>query len=258
LADLYKEYLKDEGYDVEHVENGQEAIEAFSRSQPELVLLDLALPDMNGMEVLRSLKGDEPNVIIITAHGSLSNAIEAMQAGAAKLLDYISCGIAVSRHTLGDPLFFVADRFGILTVRHTAADDVFECRTGYDEFRAFRIDFPVFLIAPNQTVLGIVEHEPVGHRLDRIAQLLLGQPHFVLAARSPLHRCAKIQLDLTKVGEFCRHFFHLRELGCNCLFGVRDHFGATGQPAIPNQQGQHPTSQQNADGDANYVGKYPI
>ena len=86
LADLYKDYLKDEGYDVEHVENGQEAIEAFSRSQPELVLLDLALPDMNGMEVLRSLKGDEPNVIIITAHGSLSNAIEAMQAGAADFL----------------------------------------------------------------------------------------------------------------------------------------------------------------------------
>jgi DNA-binding NtrC family response regulator len=64
--------------------DGQEALGAISRVAPELVLLDLQMPRMNGMEVLRKLRNDSlvVPVIVITAHGSIETAVEAMKEGA--------------------------------------------------------------------------------------------------------------------------------------------------------------------------------
>jgi len=64
--------------------DGQEALSAISRVAPELVLLDLQMPRMNGMEVLRALRneGIDVPVIVITAHGSIETAVEAMKEGA--------------------------------------------------------------------------------------------------------------------------------------------------------------------------------
>ena len=64
--------------------DGQEALSAISRVAPELVLLDLQMPRMNGMEVLRKLRNDSllVPVIVITAHGSIETAVQAMKEGA--------------------------------------------------------------------------------------------------------------------------------------------------------------------------------
>jgi len=64
--------------------DGQEALGAISRVAPELVLLDLQMPRMNGMEVLRKLRNDSllVPVIVITAHGSIETAVQAMKEGA--------------------------------------------------------------------------------------------------------------------------------------------------------------------------------
>lgn len=64
--------------------DGQEALSAISRVAPELILLDLQMPRMNGMEVLRKLRNDSlfVPVIVITAHGSIETAVEAMKEGA--------------------------------------------------------------------------------------------------------------------------------------------------------------------------------
>jgi len=84
LARVYSEYLKREGYEVTAVETGAEAMSALADGAPRVVLLDLMLPDMNGMEVLRRVRADNAPcaVIIITAHGSVNIAVEAMRNGA--------------------------------------------------------------------------------------------------------------------------------------------------------------------------------
>lgn len=85
LARVYQEYLKNEPYQVTHVGRGEDAINALQTNVPDAILLDLKLPDMNGIEILKNIQnaGIPTTVIVITAHGSINTAVEAMQAGAA-------------------------------------------------------------------------------------------------------------------------------------------------------------------------------
>jgi two-component system, NtrC family, response regulator AtoC len=70
--------------DVATAGNGEQALAAIRKDVPDLVLLDLQMPRMGGIEVLRALPKDEINVpvIVITAHGSIETAVEAMKEGA--------------------------------------------------------------------------------------------------------------------------------------------------------------------------------
>ncbi|MFM2045470.1 MAG: luminescence regulatory protein LuxO [Pseudomonadota bacterium] len=84
LARVYREYLQGEGYDVHHVETGAAALAAVAARPPAVVVLDLKLPDMDGLAVLRRLSADVPDipVVVVTAHGSINVAVEAMRDGA--------------------------------------------------------------------------------------------------------------------------------------------------------------------------------
>lgn len=84
LARLYQEYLRFEEIDLEAVECGQDALDAINRDEPDAILLDLRLPDMDGLEILRWIRERDlqSEVVIITAHGSVSAAVEAMRNGA--------------------------------------------------------------------------------------------------------------------------------------------------------------------------------
>ncbi len=84
LARVYAEYLRKEAYTVVPVETGAEALDAVADGAPRIVLLDLQLPDMHGMEVLRRIEaqGLPCAVVVITAHGSVNVAVEAMRHGA--------------------------------------------------------------------------------------------------------------------------------------------------------------------------------
>src|SRR4029453_13233701 len=64
--------------------NGEQALTAIRKDVPDLMLLDLQMPRMGGIEVLRALRKDGINVpvIVITAHGSIETAVEAMKEGA--------------------------------------------------------------------------------------------------------------------------------------------------------------------------------
>lgn len=88
LARTYEVYLKDCPYDVFHVETGKDGMAAISKNPPEIILLDLVLPDMDGLEILRRISEEEiPSaVIVITANASLNTAIEAMRLGAMDFL----------------------------------------------------------------------------------------------------------------------------------------------------------------------------
>ena len=76
--------LTDSGYEVWSAENGRKAIERLSEGPPDLVLLDLKLGDVDGLDVLKKAKEmyKELPVIIMTAHGDVESAVEAMKAGA--------------------------------------------------------------------------------------------------------------------------------------------------------------------------------
>ena len=72
------------GYEVETVEDGQLALDRSLAERPDLVLVDLKMPKMDGLSVLRTLKEHYPDLLVVmmTAHGSTSTAVEAMKAGA--------------------------------------------------------------------------------------------------------------------------------------------------------------------------------
>ena len=81
--------LQDEGYDVATAATGAEAIQKIETDLPDLVLLDLRLPDTHGLDVLRRAKevADELTVIIMTAFGDVDSAVRAMKMGA---FDYVT------------------------------------------------------------------------------------------------------------------------------------------------------------------------
>lgn len=84
LAAVYESYLENNDYAVSLVETGKEAMLRLMQSPPDVVLLDLKLPDMDGMDILCYIhdNGLPCEVIIITAHGSIDVAVDAMQNGA--------------------------------------------------------------------------------------------------------------------------------------------------------------------------------
>ncbi|MDW7711503.1 MAG: sigma-54 dependent transcriptional regulator [Deferrisomatales bacterium] len=80
--------LGEEGYAVRGVESGRHALQAIDREGVDLVLLDLNLPDLHGVEVLRELRSRDPDllVIVVTGYGSVESAVESLKLGA---YDYI-------------------------------------------------------------------------------------------------------------------------------------------------------------------------
>jgi DNA-binding NtrC family response regulator len=88
IYEILQDILTSEGYAVEISTNGEEALEKHSARDVDLILLDLLMPGMDGIEVLKRLKKIDPHVvvIIITAYASIESAISAMKTGA---YDYI-------------------------------------------------------------------------------------------------------------------------------------------------------------------------
>ena len=84
IAELIDVTLTDQGYKTHCVFNGSDAIQYVKTRGPELVMLDVRLPDLNGLEVLKALKQINPElkVIMITAHGTIKLATECMRVGA--------------------------------------------------------------------------------------------------------------------------------------------------------------------------------
>ena len=76
--------LLQEGYSVETVENGKEAIRASGKSRFDVALIDIKLPDMEGTELLHKLKEKQPHMveIIVTGFPTLENAMKTVNEGA--------------------------------------------------------------------------------------------------------------------------------------------------------------------------------
>jgi two-component system response regulator AtoC len=87
--DILKTILEDEGYETHTASSGEDALKVIGKFQPDVVLTDLKMEGMDGIELIESVPRDpfEPSCIIMTAHGTISSAVAAMKKGA---FDYLT------------------------------------------------------------------------------------------------------------------------------------------------------------------------
>lgn len=113
--EMYAAYLQFSGFEVAEATNGIEAIEKAQRLMPDIILMDLALPRMDGWEATRRLKSDERTskipVVALTGHALAGHAEGARQAG---------CDAFVTKPCLPDAL--VAEIRRLLDGQPTGAD----------------------------------------------------------------------------------------------------------------------------------------
>src|SRR5579872_1603329 len=91
--------LEDEGYEVEAVASGEECLEALTRKRYALVLLDIWLPGMDGLQTLEKIQALEepPTVIMISGHGTIETAVRATKLGA---FDFIEKPLSIEKTLL--------------------------------------------------------------------------------------------------------------------------------------------------------------
>ncbi|MCX7045908.1 MAG: sigma-54 dependent transcriptional regulator [Candidatus Sumerlaeota bacterium] len=89
MCRILEKSLQLEGYAVAAFTDPHQALEAFAATQPDLVLTDLLMPDISGVEVVEAVRRLDPTIpaIVVTAHGSIHGAVGAMKAGA---YDYVT------------------------------------------------------------------------------------------------------------------------------------------------------------------------
>lgn len=89
IRDIFSMLLEEQGYEVETAEKGTDGLEKIKTFKPDLLLLDMNLPDISGIEVLAQVKvlHPETEAIIITAFGTIKNAVEATRQGAYDYLE---------------------------------------------------------------------------------------------------------------------------------------------------------------------------
>ncbi|WP_343654278.1 sigma-54 dependent transcriptional regulator [Paraburkholderia caribensis] len=115
--------LEEEGFTVYVAPSGREGLDSIARIKPDLILLDLSLPDMSGLDVIERLPEGEsrPQIIMISAHGDTRAAVKAVKAGATDYLtkpfdldDLLHCiKSAIERTKMADEIEF--HRRGVLS-----------------------------------------------------------------------------------------------------------------------------------------------
>ena len=90
-------------YDLSMAEDGEEGLQRYEESVPDLVILDIRLPDMDGLEVLNKIKERDKNahIIIMTAYDDMKTTVEAVKLGAfeylVKPLDYVELDLTINK-----------------------------------------------------------------------------------------------------------------------------------------------------------------
>jgi response regulator RpfG family c-di-GMP phosphodiesterase len=89
VRDILVAYLEDSGFSVLQADNGRTGLETFRQQSPDLVMLDLRMPEMDGLEVLSNITEESPEtpVILVSGMGTIGDAIKALKLGA---WDYIA------------------------------------------------------------------------------------------------------------------------------------------------------------------------
>ena len=118
--------LREEGFDVFTASSGEEALKVFHEEKPDLTLLDIVLPGIDGVEVLRQIKGASPAsiVVMMSAYHMVDRAVEAMKLGA---YDYL-----VKPFHLADMISTLRRASEMLSLRVRVRDTVETAKGRYD------------------------------------------------------------------------------------------------------------------------------
>lgn len=89
IRDLIKDILDDEGYQVTTASDGASAREALQQHQPNLILLDIWMPDIDGISLLREFMEQDPQltIVMMSGHGTIETAVEATRLGATDFIE---------------------------------------------------------------------------------------------------------------------------------------------------------------------------
>ncbi len=100
---LAAHFSSEEDYEITLAEDGREGLQKYEENSPDLVILDIRLPDINGLEVLRKIKeiNEKAHIIIITAYDDMKTTVEAIKSGAfeylVKPLDYVELDLTIDK-----------------------------------------------------------------------------------------------------------------------------------------------------------------
>ena len=212
---VFRTTLESDGCLVDEATGGEEALEHLQSGLCDVVLLDLQMPGVGGMEVLRRLRDDGNNVpvVIITAHGSVPDAVEAMKLG---IIDFLSKPITpdalrrvvsevIERHMSADleeaanlPAHPTVITIAPSVINLTAVKLALNCR---DFDRAAALLKDVLDIVPDSaevlTLMGVL-HECWGQNhaaYHSYKKALTASPHYEPAQDNMRRYCVRFGLD---------------------------------------------------------------
>lgn len=115
--DYYAQVLENEGYSVTRADTAAQALDLFATLAPDVVALDLVLPDRDGLELMQDCHAMSPDVqfVVVTAHGTIQTAVEAMRHGAFEFLPkpvddkHLVRAVARALAARGTPTFHVLE-----------------------------------------------------------------------------------------------------------------------------------------------------
>ena len=152
--------LRDEGYEVFVAMNGEEALKVIAEEKPELAMLDVVMPGIDGIEVLRRLKAASPATIVVmmSAYHMVDRAVEAMKLGA---YDYL-----VKPFHIADMLNTIRHAAEMLSLRVRVRDTVESAKGRYDLGR---------LALKSPRMFEILEMVRKAAAADKTTLLILGE-----------------------------------------------------------------------------------
>lgn len=151
-VDYLEQELEDLGYTTVSARNGREALEKVALEAPDLILLDIMMPVMDGLTVCRTLKGDDETrlipIVIMTALDDLDDRIKGIEAGADDFLTK-----PVNQREL------LARIQTVLRLKHTVEQKLRELRRVKDHFAKFVPEAVKRLVAANPEAPALAKHE---------------------------------------------------------------------------------------------------
>jgi len=175
ILDSLSSILRDDGFQVYTAREGREGLKLFDAAKPEIVLLDIWMPGLDGLQVLKMIREKEKDavVIVISGHGTISTAVEAVKMGAYdflekplsidKVLEVISRGLAGEEKKAG-----IAEE---VKVGISKGPDIFKQKTIGQSIVVYGVGLHSgvktgMILLPMPEGTGIVfEHIPDGERI---------------------------------------------------------------------------------------------
>ncbi len=188
-----KEFLEDEDYDVHLANNAKAALRIFDEVRPDLVVTDLRMPGMPGMELVRKIKARNPQamVIVITGYGTLEAAVDAIRL---TVFDFISKPIDLDelRETLDRARFKVSSKHKIQKDADAQKDQLALARLCLNEYQDKMAEVESLALV-GQHLAGIL------HNLISPLSYILSQAQILRMLYPEVERLEKIEAQAMRM-----------------------------------------------------------